>query len=61
MGDGIFDHFVMQEVGYSIAFNADENAKRHALLQSDQVAIEQLLRHVFTYFPASFLSKFAIL
>ena len=31
MGDGIFDHFVMQEVGYSIApSNADENAKRHA-------------------------------
>jgi 3-deoxy-D-manno-octulosonate 8-phosphate phosphatase (KDO 8-P phosphatase) len=31
MGDGIFDHYVMKEVGYSIApANADPNAKRHA-------------------------------
>lgn len=31
MGDGIFDHYVMKEVGYSIApANADSNAKAHA-------------------------------
>jgi len=31
MGDGIFDHYVMQRVGYSIApANADKNAKYHA-------------------------------
>jgi len=31
MGDGIFDHYVMREVGYAIApANADSNAKRHA-------------------------------
>lgn len=31
MGDGIFDHYVMQKVGYSIApANADRNAKAHA-------------------------------
>ena len=31
MGDGIFDHYVMKEVGYSIApANADLNAKTHA-------------------------------
>jgi len=31
MGDGIFDHYVMREVGYSIApANADRLAKRHA-------------------------------
>jgi 3-deoxy-D-manno-octulosonate 8-phosphate phosphatase (KDO 8-P phosphatase) len=31
MGDGIFDHLVMREVGYSIApANADQNAKRFA-------------------------------
>ncbi|MFZ2412259.1 MAG: HAD hydrolase family protein [Candidatus Methanoperedens sp.] len=31
MGDGIFDHYVFKEVGYSIATsNADENAKQHA-------------------------------
>lgn len=31
MGDGIFDHYVMAKVGYSIApANADPNAKAHA-------------------------------
>jgi len=31
MGDGIFDHYVMQEVGYAIApGNADPNAKKSA-------------------------------
>lgn len=31
MGDGIFDHYVMREVGYSIApANADRLAKQHA-------------------------------
>ncbi len=31
MGDGIFDHYVMNEVGYSIAtINADKNAKTYA-------------------------------
>jgi 3-deoxy-D-manno-octulosonate 8-phosphate phosphatase (KDO 8-P phosphatase) len=31
MGDGIFDHYVMQKVGYSIApANADRNAKQFA-------------------------------
>lgn len=31
MGDGIFDHYVMKEVGYSIApANSDETAKQYA-------------------------------
>lgn len=31
MGDGIFDHYVMSKVGYSIApANSDRNAKAHA-------------------------------
>lgn len=31
MGDGIFDHYVMREVGYSIStYDADENAKKYA-------------------------------
>jgi 3-deoxy-D-manno-octulosonate 8-phosphate phosphatase (KDO 8-P phosphatase) len=31
MGDGIFDHYVMSKVGYSIApANADNNAKKYA-------------------------------
>lgn len=31
MGDGIFDHYVMKEVGYSISVkNGDKNAKKYA-------------------------------
>ena len=31
MGDGIFDHYVMREVGYAVApANSDKNAKLHA-------------------------------
>ena len=31
MGDGIFDHYVMKEVGYSIApFGGDDNAKKYS-------------------------------
>ena len=31
MGDGIFDHYVMKQVGYSIApSNSDQNAKKYA-------------------------------
>jgi 3-deoxy-D-manno-octulosonate 8-phosphate phosphatase (KDO 8-P phosphatase) len=31
MGDGIFDHYVMRKVGYSISVsNGDENAKKYA-------------------------------
>ena len=31
MGDGIFDHYVMQKVGYAISVaNGDENAKKYA-------------------------------
>ncbi len=37
MGDGIFDHYVMQKVGYSIApANADKNAKSHASFITDR-------------------------
>ena len=57
MGDGIFDHFVMQEV-VTVLHHLMLMKMRSvmlALLQSDQVAIEQLLRHVFIYFPASSL------
>lgn len=37
MGDGIFDHYVMKEVGYSIApANADKLAKQHANLVTER-------------------------
>lgn len=37
MGDGIFDHYVMKEVGYSIApANSDKLAKTHANYVTDR-------------------------
>jgi len=37
MGDGIFDHYVMAKVGYSIApSNADKNARLHASFVTDR-------------------------
>ncbi|PCJ59279.1 MAG: phosphatase [Planctomycetota bacterium] len=37
MGDGIFDHYVMREVGYAIApANADKFAKEHAQFITDR-------------------------
>ncbi|MCX7217253.1 MAG: HAD hydrolase family protein [Burkholderiales bacterium] len=37
MGDGIFDHYVMSKVGYSIApANSDKNAKAHASFVTDR-------------------------
>ena len=37
MGDGIFDHYVMKEVGYSIApANSDKTAKAHANYITDR-------------------------
>ena len=49
MGDGIFDHYVMKEVGYSIApANSDKIAKAHANYeQKDLEEIEQWLKPVF--------------
>jgi 3-deoxy-D-manno-octulosonate 8-phosphate phosphatase (KDO 8-P phosphatase) len=38
MGDGIFDHYVMEKVGYSIApSSADKNAKLYASFITDRV------------------------
>jgi 3-deoxy-D-manno-octulosonate 8-phosphate phosphatase (KDO 8-P phosphatase) len=37
MGDGIFDHYVMSKVGYSIApANSDKNAKKYATIVTER-------------------------
>ena len=42
MGDGIFDHYVMKEVGYSIApSNADKNAKTFSSYVTERVGGER--------------------
>ena len=49
MGDGIFDHYVMKEVGYSIApANADANAKKYAdYITSRSGGDRAVQKHVF--------------
>jgi 3-deoxy-D-manno-octulosonate 8-phosphate phosphatase (KDO 8-P phosphatase) len=56
MGDGIFDHYVMKQVGYSIApANADLLAKRHASFVTtrsggDRAVAEASLHILATFF-----------
>ena len=43
MGDGIFDHYVMAKVGYSIApNNADKNAKKAAFMSLKEMVGKEL-------------------
>jgi 3-deoxy-D-manno-octulosonate 8-phosphate phosphatase (KDO 8-P phosphatase) len=55
MGDGIFDHYVMQRVGYSIApANSDINAKRFAnyvtLREGGDRAVAEAALHILDKF-----------
>ena len=55
MGDGIFDHYVMQQVGYSIApSNADQNAKKYADFVTDRSggnrAVAEACMHILNKF-----------
>ena len=68
MGDGIFDHYVMKEVAYSIApANADENAKKSASYVTkrsggDRAVAEaclHLLENFFQPYDANSLPKFS--
>lgn len=58
MGDGIFDHYVMQKVGYAIApANADKLAKQHAdyvteRLGGDRAVAEACLHIMEKFFTA---------
>jgi 3-deoxy-D-manno-octulosonate 8-phosphate phosphatase (KDO 8-P phosphatase) len=55
MGDGIFDHYVMREVGYAIApHNADKLAKQHAHYVTDRAggdrAVAEACLHIMEKF-----------
>ncbi len=55
MGDGIFDHYVMQEVGYSISVaNGDTNAKKYADYVTDRTgghrAVAEACLHILEKF-----------
>ena len=51
MGDGIFDHYVMKEVLYSIApSNSDENALKYSDYQTKEKAAMELLQSLSPYY-----------
>jgi 3-deoxy-D-manno-octulosonate 8-phosphate phosphatase (KDO 8-P phosphatase) len=59
MGDGIFDHYVMSKVGYSIApANADKNAKAYAsfttIRNGGDRAVAEASLHIMEKFFTSF-------
>jgi 3-deoxy-D-manno-octulosonate 8-phosphate phosphatase (KDO 8-P phosphatase) len=59
MGDGIFDHYVMKKVGYSIApKNADKNAKAHASFVTERIggdrAVAEASLHILEKFVAPY-------
>lgn len=59
MGDGIFDHYVMKQVGYSIApANADRNAKAHASFVTERSggdrAVAEACLHILNKFFAPY-------
>ena len=59
MGDGIFDHYVMREVGYSIApANSDKLAKQHANFVTERTggdrAVAEACLHIMEKFFAPF-------
>ena len=59
MGDGIFDHYVMREVGYSIApSNSDKNAKKFANYVTERAggdrAVAEACMHVMDTFFDSY-------
>jgi 3-deoxy-D-manno-octulosonate 8-phosphate phosphatase (KDO 8-P phosphatase) len=59
MGDGIFDHYVMREVGYAIApANADRLAKQHANFVTERSggdrAVAEACMHIMEKFFTAF-------
>lgn len=62
MGDGIFDHYVMREVGYAISVkNGDENAKKYAdyvtSRQGGDRAVAEACLHILDKFFVPFNEK----
>ena len=59
MGDGIFDHYVMSRVGYSIApKNADENAKAHASFITSRSGADRAVAEACLHILESFFTPY---
>ncbi len=59
MGDGIFDHYVMREVGYSIApANADKLAKQHANFVTERSGGERAVAEACLHIMEKFFTPF---
>ena len=59
MGDGIFDHYVMKEVGYSIApSNADVVAKAHADFITDRSGGDRAVAEACLHIMQKFFSPY---
>lgn len=59
MGDGIFDHYVMREVGYAIATaNADKLAKAHAHYVTERSGGDRAVAEACLYIMEKFYTAF---
>ncbi len=59
MGDGIFDHYVMREVGYAIApANADKLAKQHANFVTDRSGGDRAVAEACLHIMEKFFTPF---
>ena len=59
MGDGIFDHYVMREVGYSIApANADKLARQHANFVTERSGGDRAVAEACLHIMEKFFTAF---
>jgi len=59
MGDGIFDHYVMKEVGYSIApANSDKIAKEYADFVTDRSGGDRAVAEACLYIMEKFFTPY---
>lgn len=59
MGDGIFDHYVMREVGYAIApANADKLAKQHAHFVTERSGGDRAVAEACLHIMGKFFTPF---
>jgi 3-deoxy-D-manno-octulosonate 8-phosphate phosphatase (KDO 8-P phosphatase) len=59
MGDGIFDHYVMREVGYSIApANADKLSKQHASFVTERSGGDRAVAEACLHIMKKFFTPF---
>ena len=59
MGDGIFDHYVMKHVGYSIApANADSNCKKYANYVTNRSGSERSVAEACLHIMEKFFKKY---